>query len=193
MAEALKEKLKKLRQEKKISRQQLYEKLKAIFADKAIKPNSIWRIEQGLTRARISSLEQLCVGLGVSLKDILPPLSQETKLAQIIRKKERINRYNYNKNSRIDMISSDTLDFLCQELTLSKKESTPAEEDPLQLGRFFKWVYCLRGKITCAVGAEKHNLAKGDCLSFESNIKHYFQNNSDKTSMLLIVQYPKHI
>ncbi|MBI5144787.1 MAG: cupin domain-containing protein, partial [Candidatus Omnitrophica bacterium] len=49
------------------------------------------------------------------------------------------------------------------------------------------------GKVICVVGIEKHLLNKGDCLSFESNIPHYFENNSSRKARCLIVQNPRYI
>jgi transcriptional regulator with XRE-family HTH domain len=189
----LREKIKQIRQEKKLSREELYERLVDIFGDKAVKPNTIWRIESGLTSARASSLHQICIGLGVSLKELLGELEPESRLVDIVKKEKRIDQYIYNQKAQAEMLTPAQRSFLVQELTLLPGGMTRTEEDPIEVGKFEKWVYCLTGKLTCIVGTERHTLNKGDCLSFESNIPHYFENNSSKKSRCLIVQNPRYI
>lgn len=186
------EKIKEIRQEKKLSREDLYKKLNEIFGERTIKPNTIWRIESGLTSARASSLHQICVGLGVSLKDVLAETPAAT-LADFIKSGKRLDQFSYNDKARAEILSSANLPFLAQELILLPGGITNIEEDPIEVGKFKKWVYCLSGKATCIVGTEKHTLNKGDCLSFESTIPHHFENTSTKKCRCIIIQNPRYI
>lgn len=189
----LHEKIKEIRREKGMSREELYERLVDIFGDKAVKPNTIWRIESGLTSARASSLHQLCIGLGVSLKELLGDIEPESKLVDIVKKGKRVDQYVYNQKAQAEILTPAKITFLAEELTLLPGGQTRTEENPIEIAKFQKWVYCLTGKITCVVGTERHTLNKGDCLSFESNIPHYFENNSSRKSHCLIVQNPRYI
>lgn len=189
----LNQRIKELRQEKKISREDLFQRLQQIFGDEAIKPNTIWRIESGLTAARTSSLHQLCLGLGVSLRDLLISIEPEFKMADLIKKDKRIDQYVYGPKARAEIISSPRRSFAVQELTLLPGGVTQTEEDPTEVGKFEKLVYCITGSITCVVGTEKNILNKGDSLSFESNIPHHFENNSSRKARCIIVQNPRHI
>ena len=189
----LHERIKQLRQEKKMSRESLYERLKDIFGEKAVKPNTIWRIESGLTAARASSLHQICVGLGVSLKELLGQTEPESRLVDIVKQNKRIDQYVYNQKAQAEILTPPQRSFLVQELTLSPGGQTRTEEDPIEVGKFEKWIYCVAGKVTCVVGTEKHTLNKGDCLSFQSNIPHYFENNSSRKARCLILQNPRYI
>lgn len=187
------EKIKQIRQEKKMSREEVYTRLRDIFGDKAVKPNTIWRIESGLTSARASSLHQICIGLGVSLKELLGDIEPESKLVDITKKDKRMDQYVYNQKAQAEILTSSLRRFLVQELSLLPGGATRTEEDPIEVGKFEKWVYCLAGKITCVVGTERHTLNKGDCLSFESNIPHYFENNFSRKAKCIIVQNPRYI
>lgn len=189
----LQEKIKQIRRERKLTREQLYEKLRVIFGEEAIKPNTIWRIESGLTSARTSSVHQLCVALDISLRDLLESIQPISKIVDLIKKDERIDQYVYDPKAKTEILTSPKRSFLVQELTLLPGGATKTEEDPIELGKFEKWVYCLSGKIDCTVGTEKHTLNKGDCLSFESNIPHYFENNFSRKTRCIIVQNPRHI
>lgn len=189
----LHEKIKQIRRERKLTRGQLYEKLRGIFGEEAIEPNTIWRIESGLTSARTSSLHQLCVALGISLRDLLESIQPKSKIVDFIKKDKRIDQYVYDPKTKAEILTSPQRSFLVQELTLLPGGATKTEEDPIELGKFEKWVYCLSGKIDCVVGTEKHTLNKGDCLSFESNLPHYFKNSFSKKTRCLVVQNPRHI
>lgn len=189
----LHERIKQIRQEKKMSREELYEKLLDIFGDKAVKPNTIWRIESGLTSARASSLHQICIGLGISLKELLGTDELESKIVDIVKKGKRVDQYVYNQKAQAEILTPAKRSFLVEELTILPGGQTRTEEDPIEVAKFEKLVYCLSGKITCVVGTEKHLLNKGDSLSFESNIPHYFENNSSKKTHCLIMQNPRYI
>jgi len=189
----LAQKIKELRRDKKVSREELYKKLLLIFGEKTIKPNTIWRIESGLTSPRASSLHQICVGLGISLKDILCKISPASKLVTAIKKNKRLDQFLYNEKARAETLSAASLPFLAQELTILPQGRTNLEEDPIEIGKFQKWVYCLSGKITCHIGTEEHTLAKADAISFDSNLPHYFENKSSRKARCIVVQNPKHI
>ena len=189
----LHERIKQIRKEKKLTRQELHEKLLGIFGKKTIKPNTIWRIESGLTSARTSSLHQLCVGLDISLRELLASVETVSRVVDFIKKDKRIDQYIYDPKAKAEILTPPKLNFLTEELTLSPAGMTKTEQDPIEMGKFEKWVYCLSGKVLCSVGAEKHLLNKGDCLSFESNIPHSFENPSTRKARFLVVQNPKHI
>lgn len=189
----IREKIKQIRQEKKMSREELHKRLMDIFGENAVTPNTIWRIESGLTIARASSLHQICIGLGVSLKDILGEAEPESRLVDIVKKDKRLDQYIYSQKAQAEILTPLKRGFLAQELALLPGGATRNEEDPIEIGKFEKLVYCLSGKITCVVGTERHTLNKGDCLSFQSNLPHYFENNSPRKASCIIIQNPRYI
>lgn len=187
------QRLKIIRKEKKLTREELYHKLESIFGKKALKPNSIWRIENGLTTARTNSLHQLCVGLDISLKDLLAQIAPQPELLDVVKKDLRLDKFVYNEKIKSEILTPPERRFLAQELTLLPESATKTEEDPIEVGRFEKWIYCLSGKVICVVGTEEQLIEKGDCCSFESNLPHHFENRTDRKARLLIVQNPRHI
>jgi quercetin dioxygenase-like cupin family protein len=117
------------------------------------------------------------------------PVSQ---LAEVIKKAHRLDRYAYNNQVYADMLTRER-HFSAVELVLESGGKTRVEEDPLEIGKFEKWVYCLTGSFTCVIGQEVHTLQKGDCLSFQSNIPHSFQNDSSRQTRAIVIQSPKYI
>ncbi|MFH1878566.1 MAG: cupin domain-containing protein [Candidatus Omnitrophota bacterium] len=179
----------------KINLKDFYKKLRNIFGDKAITYYSLCRIEKGHREsARIKSLYQICTGLGISLSELKKGTeAEESRIVKIIRKSDRMdNRYIYNENAYANILSSRALSFLAMELLIKPRGETKIEQDSVESNHFEKLIIMLQGKIMAHIGEEKHILKKGDTLSFDSSIPHYFQNVSatDKVKCL-IVQNPK--
>lgn len=190
----LHEKIRKIRKEKGISLRQLHANLIEIFGNKALRYNSLYRIEKGLRDGRISSLSQICLGLGVSLKELKEGTEEDKpRFATLIRKRDRTRQYVYSEKAQAQIVSGINQSFLAEQLNLEPGGKTKLEQDPSELGRFEKWIYCLRGKIIVYVGANKYALSKDEVLFFESTIPHYFQNSSFKKASCIIIQNPKHI
>ncbi|MFA6636601.1 MAG: cupin domain-containing protein [Candidatus Omnitrophota bacterium] len=179
----------------KLSLKEFHKKLIDIFGDKALTYYSLSRLERGLrSEIRLTSLYQICTGLGISLKELREGTDQEeSKIASIIKRSDRSeNQYVYNENAVAEIISSPSLRFLAMELELKPGGMTKPEEDPTGIDRFEKLVIVLQGKLLCHIGREKHSIKKGDTLSFASNIPHHFENTSQKiTARCIIVQNPR--
>jgi uncharacterized cupin superfamily protein len=93
----------------------------------------------------------------------------------------------------VHILTREKQPFAGLRLLLEPGGKTKLEQDPIELGKFEKWVYCLKGKITCVVGQERHLLQKDEVITFQSTIPHHFENNSSKTAACIIIQNPKHI
>jgi quercetin dioxygenase-like cupin family protein/DNA-binding Xre family transcriptional regulator len=192
----LHEKIRFLRQSKlKMSLKDFHDLLAGIFGDKALTYYSLCRLEKGhRAEIRLSSLYQICTGLGISLKELKEGTErQESKIAHIIRNSERQeNKYIYNEKAVATVISSRDIKLLAMELELKPGGATKAEEDPVDINRFEKLAVVLQGALLCHIGQEKHLLKKGDTVSFASSIPHYFENPSKSAkSRVIIVQNPK--
>lgn len=189
------EKIKQIRIQKGMSLREFAERLRTIFGAKAIRYNTIYRIERGLRDAkRISSLSQICIGLEITLKELKEGTEEEEfSLVDHYKKRGNPAKYIYSPNARLELLSKEKQPFLGARLILKPGGKTNPEQDPIELGRFEKWVYGLKGKITCAVGQEKIILSKDEVICFESSIPHYFENNTTQKASCIIIQNPKHI
>ncbi|MBL7157223.1 MAG: cupin domain-containing protein [Candidatus Omnitrophica bacterium] len=179
----------------KLSMREFHKKLVDIFGDKALTYYSLCRLEKGYrSDIRLTSLYQICTGLGISLKELKEGTDQEeSKIVTIIKNSERAeNRYFYNEKAIAEILSSSNIKFLTMELGLTPGGATKLEEDPVGIDRFEKLVIVLQGEVLCHIGQEKHLIKKGDTLSFASNIPHHFENPSKKIkSRAIIIQNPK--
>lgn len=190
----LHEKIRKIRKEKGLSLTDLEQRLVGIFGNKALRYNTLYRIEKGLRDARISSLSQICIGLGISLKELKEGTEEEMlPSADHIKKRDKIAQYVYSEKAYAQILTKEKQPFLGLRLILEPGGKTKLEQDPITLGKFEKWVYGLKGKITCIVGQDRFVVKKDETLCFESNLPHYFENNTKQKASCIIIQNPKHI
>jgi len=190
----LHDKIRQIRKEKGLSLRDLEARLVEIFGDKALRYNSLYRIEKGLRDARVSSLSQLCIGLGISLKELKEGTEEEKFfLVDHIKKRDKTAQYVYSEKAYAQILTKEKQPFLGVRLVLEAGGKTKLEQDPIGLGKFEKWVYGLKGKITCVVGQDRYNLRKDEVLCFESNLPHSFENNATQKASCIIIQNPKHI
>jgi len=187
------EKITQIRVERGLSLVAFAARLKDIFGKNALGYNAIYRIEKGLRDPRIASLSQICIGLEVSLKELKEGTEEEKfSLVDHIKKRDKIAKYVYT-NAHAEILSKERHRFMALKLMLNPGGKTSLEQDPIDLGKFEKWVFGLKGKITCVVGESRYLLAKDEVLAFESNIPHYFENNTTQKAICIIIQNPKHI
>jgi transcriptional regulator with XRE-family HTH domain len=190
----LHEKIRQIRKEKGLSLTALEQRLKEIFGKKALRYNTLYRIEKDLRDARISSLSQICIGLGVSLKELKEGTKEERlSLVDIIKKRDKIAQYVYSEKAYAQILTKEKEPFLGLRLILDPGGKTKLEQDPIELGKFEKWIYGLKGKITCTIGQERHILKKDEVISFASTIPHSFENNTSQKASCIIIQNPRHI
>jgi transcriptional regulator with XRE-family HTH domain len=190
----LHEKIRKIRKEKGLTMRQLEARLREVFADKALRYNTLYRIEKGLRDARISSLTQICAGLGVTLRDLKEGTDAEPSTdIDLIRKREKYAQYVYSEKAAAQILTKERQPFLGIRLSLQPSGKTPLEQDPEEKGVFQKWVYGLRGKFVCVVGKDRFVISKDEAVCFSSSIPHYFENPYPRPARCIIIQNPKHV
>lgn len=180
------EKLKLLLEEKDWTLTALHKKIKDLFEENAVTYLTLLRTVHGETRLRESTLFQIASALEKTPEEIRKDTDEE----------ERFTRYGYNKKAYLE-IESGNLNFLTARLVLLAGAKTETEQDPFEKGEFVKWLYGLQGEITCVVttenGSEKHIIGKNESFYFRSTHPHYFENNTAKRAVCLLIQNPKYI
>lgn len=191
----LHEKIRKIRKEKGLSLRKLNANLIEIFGDKALRYNTLHRIEKGLRDGRASSLAQICSGLGISLKELKEGTEEDKpQVAMLIKKRDRTKQYTYSEKAQAQIISGPNQSSSAECLTLEPGAVTKTQQDPSELGKFEKWIYCLKGKMLIKIAQIHHYvLSKDDVLFFDSTLPHSFENITGKKASCIIIQNPKHI
>lgn len=190
----LHEKIRQIRKGKHLSLTALEKRLREIFGGNALRYNTLYRIEKGLRQARISSLSQICIGLGVSLKELKEGTEEEGPfLVDFIKRGDAVAQYVYSETAYAQILSREKQPFLATRLILLPQGKTKLEQDPIELGHFEKWVYGVKGEIICQVGQESFVLKKDAALCFESTLPHSFENRTNQQASCIIIQNPKHL
>ncbi len=190
----LHERIRQLRKDKGLSLTGLEKRLSEIFGKKALRYNTLFRIEKGLREARPSSLSQISIGLGVSLKKLKEGTDEAERLsARKFVRRDKTAKYVYSEKAVAEILGPETQSFLAMRLQLQPNGRTKVEQDPIESGRFQKWLYCLKGEVTVTVGTERFSLRKDDAFSFESTLPHSIENKTARTASCIIIQNPKHL
>lgn len=217
----LHEKIKKIRLEKGLSLRELHRLIFNDFRENTVAYRTLLRIEAGDTDGRGSTLHQISTALGMSLSELKKDTEEENKPVDFIKRNKRLGRYLFNEKTYADLLMRQNRNFIVTELVLKPGGKTKLERDPeLNIGKgkaeqikeilkslnlqvplledykifkFEKYVYCLRGSITCYIGNEKYTLRNGDGLSFGSSTPHWFENTSQSISRGLIFQNPRYL
>ena len=185
----LHQKIKKTRNDLKLTLQEVYNRGVAVFGGKhALSYKTLQRIEKGQI-AKFSSVLKICYAMGVPLEKMI----KDTELEQclVIRKKERLDEYTYNEKVHASVISSPSRSFLALELILEPSGKTAIEQSPTD-GKYEKWIYVVEGELTCILDGERFILSSKDTISFDSATPHSFENKNKKKCICTVVINPKH-
>ena len=217
----LHEKIKEIRLQKGLTLKELHRLLVNDFKEGAVTYRTLQRIETGDTDGKGSSLHQISTALGITLSELKKGTEEENKPVDLIKHNKRLGRYVFNEKVYAELLMRQNRNFMAQELVLKPQGKTRLEQDPelnLEKGKteqikeilkglnleapvledykilkFEKYVYCLKGRVACYIDKDKYILRKGDGLSFESTLAHWFENISKTESHCLIVQNPRYL
>lgn len=217
----LHEKIKQIREEKSLSLKELHRLMLNDFKEGTITYRTLQRIEAGDTDGKGTSLHQICTALKISLSELKKGTEEENRPVDLVKRNRRLGKYIFNGRVYAELLTRQNRNFMVQELVLKPQGKTKLEQDPeLNLGRetaaeireilkkanlearipedykllkFEKYVYCLKGRVACYIGKNKYTLIKGDGLSFESSLPHWFENATKVESRCLIFQNPRYL
>ncbi|MCP4653476.1 MAG: helix-turn-helix domain-containing protein [Candidatus Omnitrophica bacterium] len=187
------EKIKKLREKRGLSRRDLLGEIIQIFGDKSLTYLTLSRIEKGESDGRGSSLHQICQALNVSLRDLKHGTKEDPALMECIRNYAYKGKYIYNEKAFAEILSGRQHRFLALQLILHSKGKTKTEQDPKTDEDYRKWIFIIKGTISCHVDNKEILLRKGDTFSFISYLPHYFENKTSQKATCIIIQDPRHI
>jgi transcriptional regulator with XRE-family HTH domain len=187
----LHDKIRQIREEKGLKLVDVYERIKEQFGPRAINYRTLQRIEAGETEPGEFSLYRISIGLNVKIKDLQV---EENTLAKFIPHDKPQGHYDYphTKARAIKLSTGKLKGLLPQKLILAAGAKTPIEKniDPDNLKIYEKWVFGLKGQITCVVENEEYVIGKNDVVFFEAQNAHYFENRSAKSASCLVIYSP---
>lgn len=156
------------------------------FEENAVTYLTLLRTVHGETKIRESSLFQIASALGMMPRDIRKGTDDEEEYLYI----------RYNKKAYWEIEKNDIC-FAQGRLVLLPGAKTEPLKDPAEIAPFVKWIYGLQGELACVVmtesGMQHFQIKKNQSCYFKSTDFHYFENNTYKKAICLIIQNPKHL
>ena len=183
-------KIKQIRESLGMSIRDVHSSLETMLG-KGVAPSyrTLLRLEQGQA-IKFTYILQLCMVFHMPIVELLK--DTEFQQGPVIRKKERTDSYCVDESVfKSDTISTNKQSFLCSELTIMPHKKTGVEQSNPEKGKCEKWVYVLKGILTCIVGTDEYILKSGDTIGFDGCIEHFFENNTKESCMCIVVKDPK--
>jgi transcriptional regulator with XRE-family HTH domain len=177
---SLGEKLRNLRKERGLSQRNL-----AAAAD--VSANAVSLIERNEISPSVATLHRLATALQVKIGYFFESDSPQTNLVHI-KASDRSSL-----NSKGVVIGSVGKRLRGQEIEPFFVTITPGAESSRRpvIHTGHEFVCCLQGVVEYEVDDQVFLLEKGDCLFFEAELPHHWQNpTTEKAEMLLILQTP---
>lgn len=189
----LHERVKQIRKDQELSRAGLHRRIIEIFGENALSYSALKRIESGIADGRMSSYQQICEALGISIQELKKGTVEDSARFELIRAQDYKGKYVYPKNASAEILNNNKCRFFAVKLIVKSGGETSLEQDSAKDGKCRKWIYVLSGRLNCFVDNEKIILRKGDSLHFDSSLPHYFKNPYSASACCIIIQDPRYL
>lgn len=170
-------KLKRIRQEKSLSLQQLSEK-------SGVSVSMLSQIERMKADPTMTTLIKICKGLNITITSLFEDNNEEQF---IVRKDKRKTIMLPNSKVKYQLLSTSTrgnLEMLLVELA-------PGQEDRQRITHYGEESgFIVKGELTIMLGEEEYILCEGDSIHFNSTIPHRFINHTEETSISVWAMSP---
>ena len=144
------------------------------------------QVERGETSPTLSVAERMAAGLELSLSQLLR--LDESEGVSVVRSTDR--RRGGGPRHRYEVLTPP-LPGLRAEVslhTLAPGASTAEPDDPpLHEPGSRETAVIENGTVVLDIDGERHELATGDCVTFDADLPHHFENAADADAVLLAV------
>ena len=177
--------IKRLRQERKITLQQL-------SAQVGLSPSFLSQLERGNTTIAIDSLVKVAETLGTDIYAILnaSQTSAPTQDQYILRSYQRHDAVLQSEHEIQTNLSAVSLGkaMMAREITLLPHQ----QDEPLSIAGHTgeEFLYILEGALTFFLEGQAYTLYPGDTVHFNSDISHGWQNDTNRNVCFLVINYP---
>jgi mannose-6-phosphate isomerase-like protein (cupin superfamily) len=173
--------------------EEMHKKIISVYGNDSISIWAIRNIERGRYKeSRLKSLEQICTGLGITMKELYEGVERDTvEVKPHIKRSKRPGRYAYNSKANYEIVTPSNLPYHIIELILEPGGKTLPRKEVSEV-RAIDIVFVLQGKITCHVdGMPSCELKKGDSYTFDPHNSYVYENKSESKSVFTVFQDPK--
>jgi transcriptional regulator with XRE-family HTH domain len=146
------------------------------------------QVERGETSPTLTVAARIATGLELRLSQLLR--LDEDGAVTIVRSARRRRGGNARRGHRFEVLTSDAPGQRAQlaRHTLAPGGATGARDDPpMHEPGSRETALVERGELTLICDGQRYVLREGDCVTFDADLPHHFENNSDGDAALLAV------
>jgi len=146
------------------------------------------QVERGETSPTLTVAARIASGLELRLSQLLR--LDEGGAVTIVRRVQRPRGGNSRRGHRFEVLTSDAPGQRAQlaRHTLAPGGATGAPDDPpMHEPGSRETALVERGELTLICDGQRYELREGDCVTFDADLPHHFENNSDGDAALLAV------
>lgn len=170
----------------KVIRRQMGLTLKQLSEASKLTPGTLSKIENGLTKPSITTLEMLADSLKVDIGYLFE--SEEEKSYVISRKGSR-KTLDSHKGYTVELIAEGMENPFMEPAIVTLKEKYSEKEVDLAVHDGQEFMYILEGKMELVLGEKKYILRRGDAGYWNGSIPHMGLSLSKKPAKTLNVHF----
>jgi transcriptional regulator with XRE-family HTH domain len=146
------------------------------------------QVERGETSPTLTVATRIAAGLELRLSQLLR--LDEDGAVTIVRSRERRRGGNARRGHRFEVL---TAPHPGQRAELSRHTLAPgavtgaADDPPMHEPGSRETALVERGSLALVCDGHRHQLAEGDCVTFDADLPHHFENPSDSKAVFLAV------
>lgn len=146
------------------------------------------QVEGGKTYPSLQSLKKIADALHTTIGNLLGETGSIAN-TPVLKGKNRKALKHIGKGVELQFLSSLDKNHSLEPCIHKLEKNAISGDPPFQhFGQEF--VYVLRGAIELILGDDKYVMSEGDCIYFDSNIKHSFKNINKEVTEILCVSSP---
>lgn len=146
------------------------------------------QVEGGKTYPSLQSLKKIADTLHTTIGDLLGETGSIVN-TPVLKSKDRKSLKHIGEGVELQFLSSLEKNHSLEPCIHKLEKNAISGDPPFQhFGQEF--VYVLRGVIELILGDNRYLMSEGDCIYFDSNIKHSFKNINKEITEILCVSSP---
>jgi transcriptional regulator with XRE-family HTH domain len=162
--------------------------LRDLAARSGVSAPMLSQVERGETSPTLTVAARIAAGLDLRLSQLLR--LDESGTVTVVRAGERQRGGNARRGHRFEVLTSAQPGQRAELSvhTLAASATTGAPDDPpMHEPGSRETALVERGAVVLVCDGERHELAEGDCVTFDADLPHHFENETDAEAAFLAV------
>ena len=163
--------------------------LRDLAARSGVSAPMLSQVERGETSPTLAVAARIAAGLELRLSQLLR--LDEDGAVTIVRAERRRHGGNARRGHRFEVLTADRPG---QRAELSRHVLDPGgatgapDDPPMHEPGSRETALVERGRVVLVCDGERHELAEGDCVTFDADLPHHFENPTDREAAFLAVR-----